>query len=175
MDKLGYWFWILGKIVGRWPRESDFPWKKFSQKWKCNGKPKKLHCWVASNLWSGLAPDFRPKIWSEAWSEVTVDPTKNHIHWGIELYCHFFRVPWASYHTFVAPVSLFSFGYCGWSAVRALMLMTAHFQVRTWRTNSFSRECVAIFLNFLTVKTKYVLLSIHVRLHISYLKNSYKL
>ena len=52
------WFWILGKIVGRWPQESDFPWKKFSQEWKCNGKPKKLHCWVASNLWSGLTPDF---------------------------------------------------------------------------------------------------------------------
>ena len=54
------WFWILGKIIGKWPRESDFIWKKFSQEWKCNDKPEKLHCSVASNLWSGLAPDFWP-------------------------------------------------------------------------------------------------------------------
>ena len=32
----------------------------FSQEWKCNGQPKKLHCWVATDLWESLAPDFRP-------------------------------------------------------------------------------------------------------------------
>ena len=42
-SKLLSWFGIFGKIVGRWPWESDFPWKKCS-----------------------------------AWSEVTVDQTKNH-------------------------------------------------------------------------------------------------
>ena len=33
-------------------------WKKFRQECKCHAKPEKLHCWVASTLWSGLAPDF---------------------------------------------------------------------------------------------------------------------
>ena len=62
--------WILGKIFGRHGNvANNFSqsflfkkrWKMFSQEWKCNGQPKKLHWWVATNLWKSLAPDFWPR------------------------------------------------------------------------------------------------------------------
>jgi len=30
------------------------------QEWECCVQPGKLHCWVATNLWESLAPDFWP-------------------------------------------------------------------------------------------------------------------